>query len=92
MTLGNEVGGVDEYTCREVAKVLQAYLDGEVDDAAARKVAVHVDACIGCGHEAETFRRIADALARRRPNVDRDVLARLQNFGERLASGEAPAD
>ncbi|MDQ3569080.1 MAG: zf-HC2 domain-containing protein [Actinomycetota bacterium] len=75
----------DEASCREVSRVLQAYLDGQVDELSARRVARHLDACRRCGLEAEVYARIKDSVGR----MDRDVsslpVARLRDFARRLA-------
>lgn len=66
--LGRRPGGM--MSCHEVGKVLQRYLDGHVDDAEqARRIAGHLDDCLRCGMEAETYQRIKDALAAQRPVV-----------------------
>lgn len=74
-----------EATCAEVARVLQSYLDGHVDDLTARRVHGHLERCRQCGLEAETYQAIKDALARRGQRVDSRSLERLRAFGERLA-------
>ncbi len=75
----------DEASCREVSRVLQAYLDGQMDELSARRVARHLEACRRCGLEAEVYVRIKDVVSR----MDRDVaslpLARLRDFARRLA-------
>ena len=83
-------------TCREVARVLQAYLDGHVDEVTARRVAVHLDACRRCGFEARTYQELKAALARRADRLDEDAVTRLRAFGEQLldsppAANEPPA-
>lgn len=79
-----------EATCAEVARVLQSYLDGHVDDLTARRVGRHLEHCRRCGLEAETYQAIKDALARRGRDIDARSLDRLRAFGERLAEeGEA---
>ena len=50
--------------CMAVARVLQAYLDGEVDQDTARRVGAHLDVCRRCGMTAHTYRAIKDSLAR----------------------------
>ncbi|UQA97058.1 anti-sigma factor family protein [Streptomyces halobius] len=75
--------------CMQVARVLQAYLDGESDEVTARRVAAHLEDCRRCGLQARTYREIKEALARReRP--DEDAVARLRGFGESLLRGGAP--
>ena len=69
--------------CAEVIRVLQAYLDGETDEATARRVVAHLDDCRDCGLEADVYREIKEALARQeRP--DARAVARLRGFGESL--------
>jgi anti-sigma factor RsiW len=69
--------------------VLQSYLDGEVDDATARRVAAHLDVCAACGPEADVYRRIKQSLEGAARPIDPEVLAGLERFGRRLAQGEA---
>lgn len=76
-------GGADEASCHEVARVLQSYLDGHVDEVTARRVARHLEVCRRCGLEAETYTRIKDALARR-GGVDPEAVERLRAFGAQL--------
>lgn len=70
--------------CREVGRVLQSYLDGEVDADFAALIGEHLEACRDCGLESETYNRIKSSLARRLPAVDDDAIARLRSFGEEL--------
>jgi anti-sigma factor (TIGR02949 family) len=74
-----------EASCAEVARVLQSYLDGQVDDLTAQRVHRHLEHCRRCGLEAETYEAIKDAIARRAARVDPATLERLRAFGERLA-------
>ncbi len=73
-------------SCREVGKVLQSYLDGDVEPDFAAKIADHIEACRDCGLEAETYQRIIDSLAGHRPTVDDAALDRLREFGESLTN------
>ena len=75
--------------CREVGKVLQSYLDGDVEPDFAAKIAMHLEACKDCGLEHETYSRIKSSLADRRPTVSDDVVARLRDFGDSLAADTA---
>lgn len=77
----------EEASCAEVARVLQTYLDGQVDDLTARRVGRHLDHCRRCGLESETYMAIKDALSRRSHDVDPAALDRLRSFGEHLAEG-----
>jgi predicted anti-sigma-YlaC factor YlaD len=51
-------------TCHEVGRVLQSYLDDEVDQARVKKVAAHLQHCLRCGMEADTYARIKESLVR----------------------------
>lgn len=82
--------GEGEANCMQVARVLQSYLDGHVDDLTARRVGRHLEHCRRCGLKAETYEAIKDAIARR-AQVDAGALARLKEFGERLAE-EGPSE
>jgi anti-sigma factor (TIGR02949 family) len=82
--------GDPEATCAEVARVLQSYLDGQVDEMTARRVARHLDACRRCGLEARTYEAIKEALARQRTDVDAAALEGLRSFGERLVERVRP--
>lgn len=75
----------DQASCREVSRLLQAYLDGQVDELNARRVSRHLDACRRCGLEAEVYARIKDALGAGDPAVPSVPLARLRDFARRLA-------
>jgi anti-sigma factor RsiW len=78
----------DVATCREVARVLQSYLDGHVDDLTARRVARHLEMCRRCGMEARTYAEIKAALARRGPEVDLEAVRRLRAFGAELLEND----
>lgn len=78
-------------SCREVGKVLQAWLDGQVDDVTARRVRRHLDDCRRCGLEASTYAEIKSALARRAPHPDAAAIERLEAFGQRLLD-DPPGD
>lgn len=79
-------------TCRDVGKVLQAHLDGELELWEASAVADHLSACEGCGMEAHVYAEIKAALSRRAHEIPSEAVARLRQFSERLADGgDAPA-
>jgi anti-sigma factor RsiW len=77
-------------SCRQVARVLQDYLDGEVDLGTARMVHDHLEECRRCGLEASTYRAIKTALpiaeaTTGRVEVDPQAVARLRRFAEALS-------
>jgi ribosomal protein L13E len=66
--------------------MLQRFLDDELAgehriDALVR----HLDDCKRCGLEVDTYRRIKQSLEDRRSEVPPESVARLREFGERLA-------
>lgn len=78
-------------TCREVGRVLQTYLDGDLEPSQVGKVAAHLEHCRRCGMDAATYIRIKDSLAR----VGRDGLIhpedrlsveRLRRFADSLSA------
>lgn len=75
-------------SCEEIGVVLQSYLDGEVDEATALRVASHLEGCVGCAPEALAYSRIKASLAAKTYAVDPEILANLQTFGERVARSE----
>jgi anti-sigma factor RsiW len=77
-----------DVNCREVGKVLQSYLDNNVEEDFAEKIAEHLEACKECGLEAETYRQIKTTLAGRMPEVDSAAVERLRAFGDQLTSDE----
>lgn len=77
-------------SCRQVGKVLQHFLDGEIDDITRERVADHLDDCRRCGLGADTYLQIKAALARSATEPSAAALGRLRDFGERLAAGHDP--
>jgi anti-sigma factor RsiW len=76
-------------SCRQVARLLQAYLDGELRDARAVLVADHLDACLRCGLEAGTYRWLIAQLAGLTPGDDTLQLDRLRAFANALVDEPA---
>ena len=72
--------------CRELGKVLQSYLDGDIEPDFADKLAAHLKDCRKCGLAEETYQRIKDSLAAKMPEVDPEAIARLRQFGNELSS------
>ncbi|MGM0386698.1 MAG: anti-sigma factor family protein [Actinomycetota bacterium] len=83
--------GIPISECHRVAKVLQAYLDGEVDGMTADMVSNHLETCRKCGLEANTYRAIkaATLAAESEPEpVDPEAVERLRRFADGLSSRE----
>lgn len=70
--------------CSQVAEVLQSYLDGEIDDVTAARIARHLEACRRCGMELLAYREIKQALASHRGRRDLEALGRLLAFSHQL--------
>jgi anti-sigma factor RsiW len=68
-----------------VGRVLQGYLDGEVDEVRARQVAHHLEACRRCGMAADTYTEIKQALRRRGASIPQEAVERLRAFGQQLS-------
>lgn len=76
--------GPHPLSCRAVGKLLQSYLDAEVPDAAALRIADHLDACRRCGLEADDYRVLIVAIAKLSPPADQHRLERLRSFADAL--------
>jgi anti-sigma factor (TIGR02949 family) len=75
--------------CREVGRLLQRYLDGELDEHRSRRLAGHLEDCRRCGLEATTYEQIKATLAQRRGrDVPRESLERLTEFAYQLVRGD----
>ncbi len=78
-------------TCREVGRMMQTYLDGELDRAHADKVTAHLEHCLRCGMEADTYGRIKEALAHVSADgqvhpEDQLAIERLRRFADTLTT------
>lgn len=82
----------DELRCKEVGRILQRYLDGELDDLRTRQVARHLVDCLRCGMAAETYTQIKQALRRTAGPLPDDAVERLRAFGAELAAGGDPGE
>lgn len=81
----------DMRECLHVGPRLQSYLDGECDPATVRRVVAHLEYCRKCGLELAAYREIKRALATRGQPAD-DAVARLRDFGRRLAGAGPEAE
>ncbi|MPZ88057.1 MAG: zf-HC2 domain-containing protein [Nitriliruptorales bacterium] len=76
-------------SCRQVRRLLQAYLDGELRDARTVLIADHLDACLRCGLEASSYRWLKAQLAGFAPSADERQLDRLRAFAAALVDEPA---
>lgn len=77
-----------EMDCKAVARLVQAFLDGEVDDPRAVEIADHLDECLACGLEADAYRWLKAAVAGIARADDPRQLERVHAFAEALVSGD----
>ena len=78
--------------CRQVRKVLQAFLDGEIEAHRAELVAAHLESCSRCRVEADTLQRVITELRQHRPDLDLDAYTRLSDTLDRLTSDAEPRE
>ena len=87
----NPVLGVSEDPdCPEVVAALQAYLDGELAERDASRIAEHLAGCARCASEAVTVREVIDRIRRQRPALDLGALGRLTGVVERFGGPDGP--
>jgi anti-sigma factor RsiW len=71
--------------CRDVAAVIQLYVDGRTDDATTDLVRAHLEDCRRCGMDRDVYLALKRSLVRGR-TLDVDALVRLRAFGDRLTA------
>jgi len=76
--------------CVEVARKLQGYLDGELDDTTREHIAGHLAVCRRCGMDEQAYRDIKAALARRDADLPAAPIDRLRAFAESIAAPDEP--
>jgi anti-sigma factor RsiW len=70
----------DELRCKQVARVLQSHIDGELDATTAEKASAHLDACLRCGMAAAEYRDLKARLTRFSEPADVHAVERLRAF------------
>lgn len=77
----------DDLSCREVGRVMQAYLDDELDPGDAPAVEEHLAACRRCGLEGDVYREVKSSLGHlgRHDGAEPEAITRLREFAESLA-------
>lgn len=75
-------------SCRQVGKVIQSFLDSELDEITSDKVAEHLEGCRRCGMAADVYLEIKASLGHDDPEVPAESLSRLEDFARRLTAGE----
>ncbi len=69
-----------EYDCAQTGRLLQRYLDDQLNETLRKKVSAHLMMCADCGLEKETFELLKAALANHRVVLHPDAVARLRAF------------
>lgn len=77
--------------CEEVKARVQMYLDDELDEPTAAKIADHLEMCQDCQFEADFFAKIKYSLQKSGGAVAPDTLDRLHNFASSLTEGSETA-
>jgi anti-sigma factor RsiW len=80
--------GFSRLRCVRTMRVLQSYLDGQLDDVATERIAAHLETCRRCGLEASMYSEIKQALRDHHGAIDSRLLDRLREFAVQLASGD----
>lgn len=75
-------------SCRQVGKILQSFLDSELDEITTDKVAEHLEDCRRCGMAADVYLEIKASLGRDAPVVPEESVSRLEDFARRLTEDE----
>ena len=75
--------------CPEVGRVLQRYLDDELDEDLSRRVHEHLEGCRRCGLEAAAYEELKDALRRRAATLRPESAQRLRDFASSLVNEES---
>lgn len=70
--------------CRRVARVLQAYLDGELGPEQTELVAEHLRQCGRCGIDERVYREVKRSLRGLASAPDEQALARLRAYAADL--------
>ncbi|MEX2621703.1 MAG: zf-HC2 domain-containing protein [Egibacteraceae bacterium] len=70
--------------CRTVARLVQAYLDGELHDRRGVLIADHLDRCRDCGLDAQTWLWLKSTVAGLQTPDESEQLERLRAFVEDL--------
>ncbi|MDA8342248.1 MAG: zf-HC2 domain-containing protein [Actinomycetota bacterium] len=79
-------------SCRQAARAIQSYLDGEADDVTGSAVVAHLEVCRQCGMKAATYESIKDALGRQSSPVEPEVVTRLAAFVDELVHSGTPEE
>jgi anti-sigma factor RsiW len=77
--------------CETVGKLLQRYLDGELDAPRGQRLAAHLEVCRHCGLDADAYTQVKTALANSSA-MPPAIVARLQEFGRSLLHHDHPSD
>jgi anti-sigma factor RsiW len=74
--------------CRQVAQVLQSYLDGELPPSRTQEVAEHLEHCERCGIEEDVYLRVKESLGQLAVAPDPEALRRLRDAADALMADD----
>ncbi len=74
--------------CRQVRRVINQFLDGELPSARHHLVIDHLEVCDMCGIEATKIEAVLMGLRTLQSSIDPAVATRLDSFAERVGAGE----
>lgn len=78
--------------CRRTRRILQSWVDGELGQHDAVRVAAHLELCVRCGIEAGLYVQVKDALASLHVPPDPFVMARLDHFVQTIPDQAIPRE
>jgi anti-sigma factor RsiW len=78
--------------CVHVARVLQRYLDGDLDEPTRARVAGHLAVCRRCGLDEAAYRDIKASLALHGDTVPAEQIDRLRAFAATLTTNPPSTD
>lgn len=76
--------------CRRVARVLQAYLDGELAEDDSMMVVAHLQECRRCGIDERVYQHVKQMLRGLAVAPDPIAVARLREYSATLDEGQHP--
>ena len=81
-------GNSEMTSCIGAIKHLQAAIDGELDPDLQARVLAHLEACLSCGMQAQTYREIKMSILRANgSDLDPGVISDLERFARQIDSG-----
>jgi len=78
-------GNSEMTSCIGAIKHLQAAIDGELEPELQARVVAHLEACLSCGMQAQTYREIKASILRANTSeLDPAVISDLERFARQI--------